>query len=567
MKSLLAISLLFSFIPHSFAANCEIQTTQLPHCPSSRTRIAPKHFPAQIFYVPDNSEDDVLSFLNALETGQKIALEGDFSRNQRLANDPKYRDKIILTSQKAKQYRAEGDIPGISRYTGYQRDTTVFGFDPVTRRVLQFSGADETETDYNICGLEVAIQDTGDKLNTANANLGGNIMGHPNGGCLVGENMDSSLAVELCGEGNPIIRLNTTGTTVGHIDELYNVIPSSRHSKPCDFKFVVTNPNKFTEILKSNPNENFFNSEMVQSKFYQSGEPKLFNENKAGNVGRNPHANICKLVEKFNFFQTVKEHQSRLQPRQNPPGGGSDSNDSLDTTWSPLHFLIPNSHAAGAALGRKGQGRNCNDEPFTRSALPPVVGRNPETYREKCLVEDTIKDYGYDKLKSKKVNCQKVKNKDIIDLLALDSNEIDNVLNRIPETIEGVVLPEHIKLKSELLSLKRLSEGNSEISKAIAENKERLMDSLPSECRDKDMLVEVPALFNGSRSLTPNPANLLVIGKTAFIPGQFNDAITREIEKEISSTGLSTSSVDTFSAHVGGGNLHCKTNEIRICNP
>lgn len=89
-------------------------------------------------------------------------------------------------------------------------------------------------------------------------------------------------------------------------------------------------------------------------------------------------------------------------------------------------------------------------------------------------------------------------------------------------------------------------------------------------------IVRLPALFRPTRSqstyggasdhafaMTPNPANLVVLGSQALVPRQFHSGLTRGIRDALEGLGLRVSFLDDRFYHFRGGNLHCGTQVLR----
>jgi protein-arginine deiminase len=114
------------------------------------------------------------------------------------------------------------------------------------------------------------------------------------------------------------------------------------------------------------------------------------------------------------------------------------------------------------------------------------------------------------------------------------------------------------------------------------EVEQKLRAKLP-QCRPD--FIEVPNIFYGGTpvervgggyalpnqmgvSLLPNSVNAISINDTVISPYPFNDVFQDDIINEYKKRGLRADFVDTFYyAHIGGGDLHCVTNTIHICNP
>lgn len=541
------------------ADECNIIPSKLPKCPLRITKIAPKNFPAQVFYFDNRDLSELEVIADSLEEGQVLALPKNYN-SLTLATNPKNKGKIIILNDSvaSKSSTAETSRPlSIPNPTGYQRDFTVFGFDSATGTIIQNvrkSNMDES-FNFSMCGLRVKQVDAGDKMGGEAANLGGNILGFPGGGCMVGENMDLGLARSLCGEGNPLIRLNVTGTTVGHIDELINIIPSNENESPCNFSITVPSISEMNALLEKDPNDLFFDPKQNNPPFKADGSPFLRN-NGPGTWNGNSHQNICEKLELLSLLKNIENHQKTFFP------GAIDKNSNGRSVFLKK-FINLFMQEATAGVSSVPTNDNCDDSPLRKSSMKPG---DPKTAKDLCTVKAVINEYKYTSIKPTPFKCSEVKNKDVLELLKIDASRIDSVINKIPKYKDGVNIKEHLDLISNLSELKLIPNGNQEIQEGINANMKTLKANLPAECTNKNMITTLPYLFDGSRSINPNPANLLVVGKTSFIPKQFNSKVTDLISKKMSSAGLKTRELPTFSQHVGGGNVHCLTNEIRGCS-
>lgn len=82
--------------------------------------------------------------------------------------------------------------------------------------------------------------------------MGGNIEGAPGGFCLVGDNQGGAFTEQFCpGEGN-IIQLQTSWLNVGHVDEIFKIIPTQYNDgrpKECEFSLMAASPKKALELM------------------------------------------------------------------------------------------------------------------------------------------------------------------------------------------------------------------------------------------------------------------------------------------------------------------------------
>nr|BDT28505.1 resolvase [Bacteriovorax sp. HI3] len=87
--------------------------------------------------------------------------------------------------------------------------------------------------------------------------MGGNIEGAPGGFCLVGDNQGSVFTNQFCGSPENVIQLQTSWLAVGHVDEIFKIIPTQYNDgrpKECEFSLMAASPKKALELM-SNPKQ------------------------------------------------------------------------------------------------------------------------------------------------------------------------------------------------------------------------------------------------------------------------------------------------------------------------
>lgn len=83
--------------------------------------------------------------------------------------------------------------------------------------------------------------------------MGGNIEGAPGGFCLVGNNMGPEFSKSFCGKEENVINLNTSFLSVGHVDEIFKIIPNhANDGRPneCKFSLMAASTSKALSLLK-----------------------------------------------------------------------------------------------------------------------------------------------------------------------------------------------------------------------------------------------------------------------------------------------------------------------------
>jgi hypothetical protein len=124
------------------------------------------------------------------------------------------------------------------------------------------------------------------------------------------------------------------------------------------------------------------------------------------------------------------------------------------------------------------------------------------------------------------------------------------------------------ELKGKMEKVEAVASGNSEYQRSQDANWKKIQAALPAECRnDPPVRVDMPQLQFNRDGVNPNPTNFQRVGNLVIFPRQFNKSLQAEIEKVYSAGGMKTIAQDTKRFHAGRGNVHCTTNEIRLCQP
>ncbi len=105
------------------------------------------------------------------------------------------------------------------------------------------------------CGVSEGLGLTSSNTpNSINTEMGGNIEGVPGGFCLVSRSMDDNFALQFCQKKENMIKINTSFLEVGHVDELFKIIPTFYHDKrpkECEFSLLAASPQKFLDVISS----------------------------------------------------------------------------------------------------------------------------------------------------------------------------------------------------------------------------------------------------------------------------------------------------------------------------
>lgn len=91
-----------------------------------------------------------------------------------------------------------------------------------------------------------------------NAYLGGNIIGGPMGTCIFGDNQDEEFGKQFCPDTSKHVRLPVSWLTVGHVDEVVNIVPRPAGKAPCDFAVLLSSPKAAVKAMEADPSGKFF---------------------------------------------------------------------------------------------------------------------------------------------------------------------------------------------------------------------------------------------------------------------------------------------------------------------
>jgi hypothetical protein len=144
--------------------------------------------------------------------------------------------------------------------------------------------------------------------------MGGNVEGAPGGICLTGNNQSISLAAIYCGKKENVIQLNTSWLAVGHVDEIFKIIPSNFNDgrpKDCQFSLMAASPQKALDLMgKSSNKEIPFNA---FSKNLSADELKEIKTSRSSkNYSGYGNLTICRYIEEAikngSFDPSIKQN-------------------------------------------------------------------------------------------------------------------------------------------------------------------------------------------------------------------------------------------------------------------
>ncbi len=296
------IFILFSLFITStaFALECPKEDQSTPLCPTSGATLLDDTYPVQAFVISNSgfttnkSEADAVpvSFMNNIiesysennydNLPQMIfsaTTPADYERLKKSLED-KLKEKNIPEETRAKIIGQVSYRQAMS-YT-WQQDYFESFFNPATgkpvlRKVSDYDSKMNINTgkinDLAAAGKSCGISSGEDlksdpKSADINGEMGGNIEGAPGGFCMVGDNQGADFTKSFCKSDDNIIQINTSWLTVGHVDEIFKIIPTNiddGRPKECQFSLMAASPAKGLELLKSPQygRENVFGSDNI----------------------------------------------------------------------------------------------------------------------------------------------------------------------------------------------------------------------------------------------------------------------------------------------------------------
>ncbi len=109
------------------------------------------------------------------------------------------------------------------------------------------------------CGVSEGSPLKADPTSFGGGEMGGNIEGAPGGFCLVGNNLGKEFTKSFCGKEENIINLNVSWLAVGHVDEIFKIVPNHiNDGRPseCKFSLMAASPKKALDLLQEPSNRN-----------------------------------------------------------------------------------------------------------------------------------------------------------------------------------------------------------------------------------------------------------------------------------------------------------------------
>ena len=352
---------------------------------------------------------------------------------------------------------------------------------------------------------------TGPNMNASKSipggEMGGNIEGAPGGFCMIGDNLGKSVALQVCNEEDNIIQLKTSWLLVGHVDEIFKIIPTQyKDERPpeCEFSLMSASPKKALELMKDPKLGQILFAEFNNS--ISDPFEIRYSRTDIKEVGNFP---LCQYVE-----EAIRNRPHSLK------------------VISALKSLLMNSLFSNEAKA---------DEASMQEFL-------------KSITQDSKKMAAF--TASCTQNFDKVTNFELQTVMLTDSN-----FTKLNSAIEESIQKDRELIKSKILSrLPQCTKWYNEI-----EVPNLFYGDSPIETADKKIELSRPGT---ARSFLPNPTNSVLMNKTITFPDTGNKLFNNYLSEEMSKKNMKSDFILTWDyGHVENGNIHCASHSITHCRP
>ena len=267
----------------SLAAALECPPNNAPLCPDSGSTLLDETYPTQAFVMsngpsfkinPPPSKEHQAVTKNYINTIVKsydydnvpqimLALSSEtefefYKKNLRSDLEkrnlkPEQIEKIVgqLTHMKSPNYTWQQDY--------FESFVDLKTGKPVVRHIDSYSvrmkkhATTQMAATGSQCGIEEGESIRSDYKSFASGEMGGNIEGAPGGFCLAGNNQGKDFTKSFCGKEENIINLNVSWLSVGHVDEIFKIVPNlieDGRPRECKFSLMAASPQKALDLLK-----------------------------------------------------------------------------------------------------------------------------------------------------------------------------------------------------------------------------------------------------------------------------------------------------------------------------
>jgi len=535
---LLVVVLQFAASVFAETSNADCRFNSLPRCEGGN--LAATNSPAQIVFLPRvktafsaRQLGDVLEA--AATTGTYVigrTLQIDSLLAEADCNEPcraklrKYRDRIL---------KGIPTVVAPEAQTQYDRDTYFSGTSGGKFQVWNDINGYEGTSQVTLCGKKVQVQPG---AFSSDPNRGGNVLMLPGGTCLVGDQSSPAFRNRICGEGGRQLPLSTGSAKLPHIDNSIGIVPVVGERPPCNFRVMMASNDRMQEHLLKHPNDPFFDPQRTDEFFKRGDTYKR----------ANPFWGICSSVRRFKAFKKIQSHLTDVPA--NPPA----AQPARTTGWlnidSLISYVLPRAEAF-----------------IKRQTREEAAAENAEAEKFPFLAEaqSALERIDYEK----SPDCEGITNADVAALFDIEK-ELAPLMSWSEARARDLPPLERQKSDSLMIYVQRLwAEGKARqaFQNTQDENWKKILAALPAQCRMKgnQMRGELPALFLDGNSVNANPSNVQVIGNMVLIPMQPNPMLGEAVKAQYQKLGLKTEEINTLDAHAGMGNVHCLSNEFRVC--
>lgn len=370
---------------------------------------------------------------------------------------------------------------------------------------------------------------------------GGNIEGLPGGLCLVGNNQREAFSTQICGPAENIVRAEVNWLEVGHVDEVFKVVPrSASDGRPpeCAFSILAADTElglsllgedavartpvldrsldpSITQLSEAPPQ--FSRSNRVRMPVAQSPAYRIFcgildareggGGSPEGTRGSGVRSVLNRILLDSAFAQGQKRRRERTAPREITVEGKPDAPSSASSEDERIFQCLRNS-------------RNVSHRDFS-AAL------------------QTGSEYA---------------------ALRAYNQKIQQAMNRSKETIYQAILGRLPQCRSFFPTTESLfTKVPNYFSPPDPRNVAAHVDPATGE------LLQPGA---EAMSLFPNPTNGVLLNRSLLLPGPVPRGYQDYLQRTLTGLGLTGVPMDTWDyAHAGSGNLHCSSHTLPYCRP
>lgn len=337
--------------------------------------------------------------------------------------------------------------------------------------------------------------------------MGGNIEGAPGGFCMIGDNVGKNLAKQICKDKDNIIQLQTSWLSVGHVDELFKIIPTQFNDgrpRECEFSLMSASPKKALELMK--------NPTLGQTSFTDFSNPDadpLEMRSSRSNINNAGNFYLCQYIE-----EAVR---NRPKPLQISPA-----------VKSVLIKILFNNQAIAS-------------EASMQEFLETIINDDKKlaAFNASCAQ-----------------NFDKITNLELQAVMLTDTNFL-TLNSAVDESIQN----DRELIKNKILSrLPQCKEWYNEL-----EVPNLFYGDLPIKNKEGKLELPRPGIAN---SFLPNPTNSVLMNKTITFPDTGNKLFNSYLSEEIAKKKMKSDFISTWDyAHLAQGNIHCASHSIPHCRP